>query len=76
MDWVRKKKLNSLKSLLKWKLFCGEHIDTIILELMEFQVTYPKDKTVPPYIIKQEYQTLLDLPQGEKEALVHRVLGV
>lgn len=76
MDWVRKKKLNSLKSLLKWKLICGEHIDTIILELMEFQVTYPKDKTVPPFIIKQEYQAILDLPHNEKEALVCRVLGI
>ena len=53
----------------------GTHPDSIILDLLDFQVMDIANKETPPFIIKMEYQALLDLPLKEKLETLVVLLG-
>ena len=53
----------------------GTHPDSIILDLLDFQVMDIANKETPPFIIKMEYQALLDLPLKEKLETLVALLG-
>ena len=53
----------------------GTHPDSIILDLLDFQVMDIANKETPPFIIKMEYQALLDLPLKEKLETLLMLLG-
>ena len=53
----------------------GAHPDSIILDLLDFQVMDIANKETPPFIIKMEYQALLDLPLKEKLETLVVLLG-
>ena len=53
----------------------GGHPDSIILDLLDFQVMDIANKETPPFIIKMEYQALLDLPLKEKWETLVVLLG-
>ena len=53
----------------------GTHPDSIILDLLDFQVMDIANKETPPFIIKMEYQALLDLPLREKLETLVVLLG-
>ena len=67
---------NSKKAFLAQKLVelqGGTHPDSIILDLLDFQVMDIDNRETPPFIIKMEYQALLDLPLKEKlETLISK----
>ena len=69
---------NSKKAFLAQKLVelrGGTHPDSIILDLLDFQVMDIANKETPPFIIKMEYQALLDLPLKEKLETLLMLLG-
>ena len=69
---------NSKKAFLAKKLVelqGGTHPDSIILDLLDFQVMDIANKETPPFIIKMEYQALLDLPLKEKLETLLMLLG-
>ena len=69
---------NSKKAFLAQKLVelrGGTHPDSIILDLLDFQVMDIANKETPPFIIKMEYQALLDLPLKEKLETLVALLG-
>ena len=69
---------NSKKAFLAQKLVelqGGTHPDSIILDLLDFQVMDNANKETPPFIIKMEYQALLDLPLKEKLETLLMLLG-
>ena len=69
---------NSKKAFLAQKLVelrGGTHPDSIILDLLDFQVMDIANKETPPFIIKMEYQALLDLPLKEKLETLLILLG-
>ena len=69
---------NSKKAFLAQKLVelqGGTHPDSIILDLLDFQVMDIANKETPPFIIKMEYQALLDLPLREKLETLLMLLG-
>ena len=69
---------NSNKAFLAQKLLelqGGTHPDSIILDLLDFQVMDIANKETPPFIIKMEYQALLDLPLKEKLETLVALLG-
>ena len=69
---------NSKKAFLAQKLVelqGGTHPDSIILDLLDFQVMDNANKETPPFIIKMEYQALLDLPLKEKLETLIALLG-
>ena len=51
-------KLQELKS--------GGDLDLIILDMMDFQIMDKENKETPPFLVKQEYQALLELPYQQK----------
>ena len=53
----------------------GTHPDSIILDLLDFQVMDIANRETPPFIIKMEYQALLDLPLKEKLETLVALLG-
>ena len=53
----------------------GTHPDSIVLDLLDFQVMDIANKETPPFIIKMEYQALLDLPLKEKLETLLMLLG-
>ncbi len=53
----------------------GTHPDSIILDLLDFQVMDIANRETPPFIIKMEYQALLDLPLKEKLETLVVLLG-
>ena len=53
----------------------GTHPDSIILDLLDFQVMDIANRETPPFIIKMEYQALLDLPLKEKLETLLMLLG-
>ena len=53
----------------------GTHPDSIILDLLDFQVMDIANRETPPFIIKMEYQALLDLPLREKLETLVALLG-
>lgn len=53
----------------------GTHPDIIILDLLDFQVRDISNRDTPPFIIKMEYQALLDLPLREKLETLVALLG-
>ena len=53
----------------------GTHPDSIILDLLDFQVMDIANRETPPFIIKMEYQALLDLPLREKLETLLMLLG-
>ena len=53
----------------------GTHPDSIILDLLDFQVMDIANRETPPFIIKMEYQSLLDLPLKEKLETLLMLLG-
>ena len=69
---------NSKKAFMAQKLVelqGGTHPDNIILDLLDFQVKDNTNKETPPFIIKMEYQALLDLPLKEKLETLVALLG-
>ena len=69
---------NSKRAFLAQKLVelqGGAHPDSIILDLLDFQVMDIANKETPPFIIKMEYQALLDLPLKEKLETLLMLLG-
>ena len=69
---------NSKKAFLAQKLVelqGGTHPDSIILDLLDFQVMDIANRETPPFIIKMEYQALLDLPLKEKLETLVALLG-
>ena len=69
---------NSKRDFLAQKLVelqGGTHPDNIILDLLDFQVMDNTNKETPPFIIKMEYQALLDLPLKEKLETLISLLG-
>ena len=69
---------NSKKAFLAQKLLelrGGTHPDSIILDLLDFQVMDIDNRETPPFIIKMEYQALLDLPLKEKLETLVVLLG-
>lgn len=69
---------NSKRAFLVQKLVelrGGTHPDNIILDLLDFQVMDIANKETPPFIIKMEYQALLDLPLKEKLETLLMLLG-
>ena len=69
---------NSKRAFLAQKLVelqGGAHPDSIILDLLDFQVMDIASKETPPFIIKMEYQALLDLPLKEKLETLLMLLG-
>ena len=69
---------NSKKAFLAQKLVelqGGTHPDSIILDLLDFQVMDIANRETPPFIIKMEYQALLDLPLKEKLETLVVLLG-
>ena len=69
---------NSKKVFLDQKLVelqGGTHPDSIILDLLDFQVMDIANRETPPFIIKMEYQALLDLPLREKLETLISLLG-
>ena len=69
---------NSKKAFLAQKLVelqGGTHPDSIILDLLDFQVMDIANRETPPFIIKMEYQALLDLPLREKLETLLMLLG-
>ena len=69
---------NSKKAFMAKKLVElheGTHPDIIILDLLDFQVMDIANKETPPFIIKMEYQALLDLPLKEKLETLLMLLG-
>ena len=69
---------NSKKAFLAQKLLelrGGTHPDSIILDLLDFQVMDIANRETPPFIIKMEYQALLDLPLKEKLETLVVLLG-
>ena len=69
---------NSKKAFLAQKLVelqGGNHPDSIILDLLDFQVMDIANRETPPFIIKMEYQALLDLPLKEKLETLLMLLG-
>ena len=69
---------NSKRAFLAQKLVElreGTHPDSIILDLLDFQVMDIANKETPPFIIKMEYQALLDLPLKEKLETLLMLLG-
>ena len=69
---------NSKKAFLAQKLVelqGGTHPDSIILDLLDFQVMDIANRETPPFIIKMEYQALLDLPSKEKLETLLMLLG-
>ena len=69
---------NSKKAFLAQKLVelqGGTHPDSIILDLLDFQVMDNANKETPPFIIKMEYQALLNLPLKEKLETLLMLLG-
>ena len=69
---------NSKKAFMAKKLVelqGGAHPDSIILDLLDFQVMDIANKETPPFIIKMEYQALLDLPLKEKLETLVILLG-
>ena len=69
---------NSKKAFMAKKLVelqGGAHPDSIILDLLDFQVMDIANKETPPFIIKMEYQALLDLPLKEKLETLVVLLG-
>ena len=69
---------NSKKAFLAQKLVElreGTHPDSIILDLLDFQVMDIANRETPPFIIKMEYQALLDLPLKEKLETLLMLLG-
>ena len=53
----------------------GTHPDSIILDLLDFQVMDIANRETPPFIVKMEYQALLDLPLKEKLETLLMLLG-
>ena len=53
----------------------GGDLDLIILDMMDFQIMDRENKETPPFIIKQEYQALLELPYQQKLIAVLHMLG-
>ena len=53
----------------------GGDLDLIILDMMDFQIMDRENKETPPFIIKMEYQALLDLPLKEKLETLISLLG-
>lgn len=53
----------------------GGDLDLIILDMMDFQIMDRENKETPPFIIKQEYQALLELPYQQKLIAVLQMLG-
>ena len=69
---------NSKKAFLAQKLVElreGTHPDSIILDLLDFQVMDIANRETPPFTIKMEYQALLDLPLKEKLETLLMLLG-
>ena len=69
---------NSKRAFLAQKLVElreGTNPDNIILDLLDFQVMDIANKETPPFIIKMEYQALLDLPLKEKLETLLMLLG-
>lgn len=69
---------NSKKAFMAQKLVElreGAHPDSIILDLLDFQVMDIANKETPPFIVKMEYQALLDLPLKEKLETLLMLLG-
>ena len=69
---------NSKKAFMAQKLVelqGGTHPDSIILDLLDFQVMDIANRETPPFIIKMEYQALLDLPLREKLETLVVLLG-
>ena len=69
---------NSKKAFMAQKLVElreGTHPDSIILDLLDFQVMDTSNRETPPFIIKMEYQALLDLPLKEKLETLVTLLG-
>ena len=61
------KKLQELKA--------GGDLDLIILDMLDFQIQDRENKETPPFIVKQEYQALLELPYQQKFIAVLQMLG-
>ena len=53
----------------------GGDLDLIILDMMDFQIMDRENKETPPFIVKQEYQALLELPYQQKLIAVLHMLG-
>ena len=69
---------NSKKAFLAQQfveLQAGTHPDSILLDLLDFHVMDTTNKETPPFIIKMEYQALLDLPWKEKLETLIVLLG-
>lgn len=53
----------------------GGDLDLIILDMLDFQIMDKGEKETPPFLIKQEYQALLELPYQQKFITVLQMLG-
>lgn len=57
------------------ELKAGGDLDLIILDMMDFQIMDKENKETPPFLVKQEYQSLLELPYQQKFITVLQMLG-
>ena len=57
------------------ELKAGGDLDLIILDMMDFQIMDRENRETPPFLVKQEYQALLELPYQQKFIAVLKMLG-
>ena len=73
MFFILTKKAFKEQKLLELKR--GGDLDLIILDMMDFQIMDKENKETPPFLVKQEYQALLELPYQQKFIAVLQMLG-